>query len=189
MSAEHRAVARAGLLDIAHAHQADDWIVATGTSMLPTIRPGDRLLVSFRRPPERIGQVVVVERDSHRVAHRIVAIRPDDPAGGWIMKGDAESFADAPFHAGDVVGVVVGVARPSGAIRRRGFDGSSARWIARASRFGARFARRSRRLTGRLPGPIADLSLRILLPLTRVPTRLISAPMPWFDQETRAEGR
>ena len=189
MSSDRRTIARAGLREISRERGMERWIDAHGTSMLPTIRPGDRILVAVGRQPERLGQVVIVERGGHDVAHRLVAGRPGAPAARWVTKGDGETFPDAGNVPPFVVGVVLGVAGRGGSVRRRGFDGPTARWIALASRLGGGAARRSRRLCGRMPGPLGDLSLRVLLPLTRVPTRLISAPWPWLNQETRAEGR
>jgi hypothetical protein len=189
MTADHRAQAREALLDLARDEGAARWIVATGGSMRPLIRPGDRLLVAIGARPERIGQVVIVQRDGTSVAHRIVAIRSDRPAAPWVMKGDAEPIADAPVATEDVVGVVLGRGRSDGSTHRRGFDGRLARTIARFSWVGGRVAWRLRRMSRRLPAWAAAIGLRILIPLTRVPTRLISAPIPWLDQETRAEGR
>ena len=189
MSSDRRTIARAGLSEIARERGMERWIDAHGTSMLPTIRPGDRILVAVGRQPERLGQVVIVERGGFDVAHRLVAGRPGAPAARWVTKGDGETFPDAGNVPPFVVGVVLGVAGRGGSVRRRGFDGPTARWIALASRLGGGAARRSRRLCGRMPGPLGDLILRVLLPLTRVPTRLNSAPWPWQNQETRAEGR
>jgi hypothetical protein len=189
MIADHRAQARAALIDLAREHGSERWIEARGGSMAPIIRPGDRLLVAIGARPERLGQVVVVQRPNVTVAHRIVGRRRKDPAAPWTTKGDAECLADAAFAADDVIGVVLSIARPDGSIHRYGLDGRVARLIASMSAAGGRLAWILRRLSGRLPGPVAAVALRLFMPLTRVPTRLISAPIPWLDQEIRAERR
>lgn len=189
MTVDHRAQARAALVDIGRERDVERWIEARGSSMIPIIRPGDRLLVAIGSLPVRIGQVVIVQRDNRSVAHRIVGRRRNEALAPWITKGDAELLADAPFAVADVIGIVLAARGADGSTRRRGFDGPLARLVALASGTGGRIAWMLRRAGTRMPRRPASIGLRFLLPLTRVPTRLISAPIPWLDQETRAEGR
>lgn len=79
------------------------WRVAvTDHSMLPTIRPGDWLLVdpTTDRWPRRGSIVVIREPDSGELAVKRVAARPGDAvrfADGWLRLGDDEAWllADA----------------------------------------------------------------------------------------------
>lgn len=81
-------------------------VVVTG-SMLPTIRPGDVVVVD---PGARVpgpGRIVLA-RDpsmpSGQVAHRVVEVRPD---GTFVTRGDANPTADVlPRRPQDVVGTV-----------------------------------------------------------------------------------
>ena len=80
----------------------------TGASMLPSIWPGDRLIVQ-RKPPNQIqpGQVILYRRNSGVVAHRVIARRGDQ----FVTHGDCMEHPDAPVHASEIVGEVVSVER------------------------------------------------------------------------------
>jgi len=86
--------------------------VAQGTSMLPTIFPGDCLTVeSFGAEPPRRGDVVLCRRgDAFRV-HRIVRILEKGPATFYVLRGDALTEDDPPVSAGDLLGRVTSLAR------------------------------------------------------------------------------
>lgn len=79
---------------------------ATGWSMLPTIWPGDTLMVERAAPPEiRVGEVVLVGRDGRLCAHRVVA-KPDRSGKTWVTRGDAMSAPDRPALESEVLGRV-----------------------------------------------------------------------------------
>ncbi|WP_245155209.1 S24/S26 family peptidase [Nocardioides sp. 1609] len=68
-------------------------VVVRGRSMLPSLRPGDRLLVRARRVP-RVGDVVVARfADGTAVVKRVAERR----ATGWWLLSDnaAEGLADS----------------------------------------------------------------------------------------------
>lgn len=81
-------------------------VAVTGPSMLPTLAPGEWLLVRRGTPP-RPGAVVVVRRPERLVVKRIV--RAQD--GGWWVEGDNAAASDDSRIFGvvrpeDVVGEV-----------------------------------------------------------------------------------
>jgi hypothetical protein len=77
------------------------------SSMMPTIREGDKLELS----PSislTIGAIVVFRNDNLLVCHRIIAINPH---GMLSTKGDATQGACEIVQPGSVIGVVTGVLR------------------------------------------------------------------------------
>ncbi|WP_084151812.1 S24 family peptidase [Nocardioides halotolerans] len=82
-------------------------------SMLPTLRPGDRLLLSYRRRP-RPGAVVVARLPDGVVAVKRAAERragDGGRAGWWLLSDNAAEGSDSRRHGvvadDDVVAVVV----------------------------------------------------------------------------------
>ena len=66
--------------------------------MLPTLRPGDRLLVSYRRRPEP-GDVVVARFVDGTIAVKRAAERRT--TGWWLLSDNAEAGTDSR-HRGAV---------------------------------------------------------------------------------------
>lgn len=80
----------------------------TGTSMLPSVWPGDILTVSRRSAAELVpGQIVLCYRNRAFVAHRLVAKRGDSV----ITRGDSLPHQDRPFRDDEVLGEVVSILR------------------------------------------------------------------------------
>jgi hypothetical protein len=81
---------------------------ATGYSMFPAIRPGDKVLV---KPIEKNllpgpGRIIVVNLNSELVMHRLIEIRNDSPGEKiFITRGDCMAEPDLPFHADQVIGL------------------------------------------------------------------------------------
>jgi signal peptidase I len=75
----------------------------TGWSMLPTIRPGDVLLIE-RAHAEEVseGDIVLLSRDRRLIVHRIVR----QEGGAMLTQGDGNPTADSPVDATDVLGKV-----------------------------------------------------------------------------------
>lgn len=189
-----RTTARIGLFERYRTDRVAAWIEATGSSMEPLIQPGDRLLVAFGERPEHTGQVILWQLDGTFVAHRLVAHRlVSDGRGGaavrLIAKGDAEAYADRAIGSGDVFGVVRKVRHRDGRVDSRGLDDTPGELVALLSWWGGQIARLGRMAARRAPAPAGGLLLSCLLILSRVPTRVLTALMPWLVQETRAEGR
>lgn len=83
--------------------------VVRGRSMLPTLRPGDRLLVSYAGRPRR-GELAVVRWRPGVVAVKRLALT--DEQGYWfasdnVAEGSDSFTAGRPVAPGDVLAVVL----------------------------------------------------------------------------------
>jgi signal peptidase I len=80
-------------------------LCVTGWSMLPTVWPGDTLVVERVSPDQvRIGDVVVVARDGKLCGHRVVSIAEDAGNQRWITRGDALPVPDRPVLENELLG-------------------------------------------------------------------------------------
>lgn len=86
-----------------------------GESMLPTLRPGQRVAVDFSaREPER-GDLVLFRQQDYHVVHRILGIASTPAGGGYLRaRGDHRPGLDPPVAPASVRGTVVAVERASG---------------------------------------------------------------------------
>jgi hypothetical protein len=81
-----------------------------GTSMLPSIKPADSLLVrAVEFEHIGVGDVVLFGRHGRLFAHRVV--QADADAGVVLTRGDAHSHLDPPVAAAMVLGRVEGLLR------------------------------------------------------------------------------
>jgi hypothetical protein len=81
---------------------------ATGWSMLPSIWPGETLVVERVSPEQvRVGDVVLTGRDGRLRAHRVVSIIGSGETRQWITQGDALSMPDSPMAEDRLLGRVV----------------------------------------------------------------------------------
>jgi signal peptidase I len=79
---------------------------ATGWSMLPTIWPGETLVVERVSPDQvRFGDVILVGRERRLCAHRVVSTQ-DSGRPHWITQGDAMPAPDRPVSASELLGRV-----------------------------------------------------------------------------------
>ena len=106
--------------------------------MLPTLRPGDRLLVSYRRPP-RVGDLVVARFPDGTVAvKRAVERRENRTAapGWWLLSDNPDAGVDSRQRGtvadADVIAVTIARAWPR------------PRWLTGCARIGARETPRAR---------------------------------------------
>lgn len=78
-----------------------------GTSMLPTIAPGERVTIRCGESGN-LGNVLVVIWQSTPIVHRIIAVGPN---GSWILtRGDNNLIPDVPVRNADlIVGRVISV--------------------------------------------------------------------------------
>ena len=115
---------------------------ATGTSMLPSIWPGDILTVRRRSAAELLpGQIVLGYRDHQFVAHRLVA----KSGGSLITRGDSLPYHDRPFLEGEVLGQVVSILRDGRLVDPSPWWRRAGSWILRHSELCARILLRLRR--------------------------------------------
>lgn len=108
----------------------------SGTSMLPSIWPGDVLTISPVDIADVIaGQIVVFSRSSFLVTHRVIC----NSGSTLVTRGDSLPLADPPISKDELLGRVVSVLRNG-----RHIDLSPdwwhpiGCWILRRSRFFAR---------------------------------------------------
>jgi len=84
-------------------------IRAFGTSMLPTIWPGDVLLVEGRALDQlECGDLVLVKREEGVRIHRLVI----NCGAHWITRGDAMPQDDPPLRPAEILGRVAEIRRP-----------------------------------------------------------------------------
>ncbi len=85
---------------------------ATGWSMLPSVWPGDTLVIERVSPGRvRVGDVMLVGRDGRLCAHRVVSVAEDGGSPRWITQGDANTAPDKPVSEGEILGRVSYVIR------------------------------------------------------------------------------
>jgi signal peptidase I len=84
-------------------------MTATGFSMFPTLRPGDRAIIKPFDISRNIlpGSVLVVRKDNNLVMHRLVNIIDEKSGSKWfITRGDSMQFQDPPFGNETIIGYV-----------------------------------------------------------------------------------
>jgi signal peptidase len=125
---------------------------ATGTSMLPALRPGDMLQFhSYRIESAAVGDIVLFRRADSLVIHRVIA-RSDT---GLVTQGDALAAPDPPVSNADVLGTLVSVTRRG---RRMSWNPSThaslgvTRWLFRRFDLATRLFLRWHRLPTRASG-------------------------------------
>ena len=87
--------------------------VVVDESMLPALRPGDRLVVDvtvYRRRPPEVGEVVVLADPERRVRWLVKRVTAVDPVAGTVeVRGDAAHLARDSRRFGPVpVGTLAG---------------------------------------------------------------------------------
>lgn len=80
---------------------------ATGWSMLPSIWPGETLIVERVDPDQiHIGDVVLVEREGGLRVHRIIDVAGDPENRQWTTQGDALLVPDGAVSRTELLGRV-----------------------------------------------------------------------------------
>ena len=116
----------------------------TGSSMLPTVWPGDLVAVRRQGMGEiRRGHVVLFVRDGRFFAHRVVGkIRREDGTL-LVTRGDRLKENDPPVSAAELLGRVTGVIRGSRClVPRFTFWRRIGSWLLCRSELGTRMALR-----------------------------------------------
>lgn len=116
--------------------------VARGSSMIPSVFPGDTLIIRKETPESaRAGDVVLCARGERFYAHRLVRKTEENGMMRLITRGDALDQNDAPFAESELLGRVAVVIRRGKRVdpsERRGAGLRTLGWIARHSDFGAK---------------------------------------------------
>jgi signal peptidase I len=87
-------------------------IRVTGRSMLPSIWPGDTLVIQQRNPGElRVGDILVYRQDQRLTAHRIMAISCCWRKFTLSARGDALPEPDSPVFNWQILGTVSRIIR------------------------------------------------------------------------------
>jgi hypothetical protein len=81
------------------------WIPVSGNSMLPTIRPGDRVLLTPTRRRLARGDVVIVALGTKVILHRVVSLVNQVV----VTRGDSCQVGDPPIEADRVFARAVAV--------------------------------------------------------------------------------
>jgi signal peptidase I len=80
---------------------------ATGCSMLPSVWPGDTLVIKRISPGRvRVGDVMLVGRDDRLCAHRVISVAEGGGSSRWITQGDANPAPDQPVSEDELLGRV-----------------------------------------------------------------------------------
>jgi signal peptidase len=83
-----------------------------GTSMLPSVWPGDLLTIQSAAYDEVVpGDIVLVMRNNRFFVHRLVERRRGQDCLSWITRGDAMPHNDPPVAASELLGRVAGICR------------------------------------------------------------------------------
>jgi hypothetical protein len=96
------------------------------TSMAPLLKPGDAVLVQPARIQDlQLGQIVVYERGSDWITHRLV----QQDRFSWTLKGDACLAPDAPVQPSEIIGRVVSRIRLLSTSEKTRLDLLQKRWL------------------------------------------------------------
>jgi hypothetical protein len=88
------------------------YLTAWGTSMLPSVWPGDLLTIHSTACAEVVpGDIVLVLRNSRFFVHRLVERRRVQDCLSWITRGDAMPHNDPPAAASELLGRVASIRR------------------------------------------------------------------------------
>lgn len=88
------------------------FLKARGTSMLPSVWPGDLLTIQGVACDEVVaGDIVLVLRDHRFFVHRLVGLRLGQDCVLWVTRGDAMPHDDPPALASEVLGRVASIRR------------------------------------------------------------------------------
>lgn len=85
---------------------------AWGTSMLPSVWPGDLLTIQGAADDEVVpGDIVLVRRNNRFLVHRLIEMRPSQDCDSLITRGDAMPDNDPPAAVSELLGRVAGIRR------------------------------------------------------------------------------
>ncbi|MGC1373931.1 MAG: S24 family peptidase [Candidatus Sulfotelmatobacter sp.] len=87
-------------------------LTARGTSMLPSVWPGDVLTIEPLKHTEIVpGDILLVQRSDRIYIHRLVQTRERNGCRVWTTRGDSMPQADPPATDSDLLGKVIRIHR------------------------------------------------------------------------------
>lgn len=86
-----------------------NWVSVTGTSMLPILAEGDRLLVEHGCSHPRRGDIIICRWGQGLIAHRILQVSVGAKGNRFLTKGDNTTTLDSVFEESQVIGKALGV--------------------------------------------------------------------------------
>ena len=108
-----------------------------GASMLPTVWPGDVLVVHpVKLEAVETGEILLYSRDHQLIAHRAVARNEQNGEPVLITRGDSLRVSDPPVRSPQVVGRIAFILRGNSTLRPARTLGPAARiiaWLAQRS--------------------------------------------------------
>jgi signal peptidase I len=114
---------------------------ASGWSMLPTIWPGDTVLVEHVSPSQiQVGDVALIARHGRLCGHRVI-VRASSERSHWITQGDAVPHADSPASESELLGRVTHVIRAGECVALTAKRDASQRLASTILRFSSFMAR------------------------------------------------
>jgi hypothetical protein len=82
----------------------------TGSSMLPTIRPGSRVLIRRAALDEvQCGEIVLIDGNTGLRLHRLVSLVSGADGTLLITRGDNDMEDDPPVSASQLLGIFTGI--------------------------------------------------------------------------------
>ena len=91
-------------------------IEASGYSMYPTIKPGNRIYIEEVKDSEALcpGDIIAWQREDDIVVHRLVHRYLHDDDYYFISRGDSSRVTDMPVAFDDIIGVVSSIEAGNG---------------------------------------------------------------------------
>jgi hypothetical protein len=169
-----RSAARRALLLSYRDAGTEAWIGLDGSSMAPVIPRGATALVDFGRREPSVGSVAVADVGGRVVAHRVIAAPTRRRPDRYLLKGDAEPFADPRVGRDGILGTVLAIRNRDGRVSAAGLGGRRAHAIAIASRLTTRGLRAAMPLAGLLPPAARRSTSRILVAMAGMPVRILA---------------
>jgi signal peptidase I len=140
--------------------------VARGLSMLPTILPGDVLVVRNEHLREiRLGEVVLYSRDGRFFAHRTIRKIEKDNLTCLLTRGDSLPEADLPVAESELRGRVTALIRGSKTVaikKERGTWNRFLSWELQRSNVAVSCLLRTHSLGARFAGTLSNNHSMIL---------------------------
>ena len=127
-------------------------LTAFGSSMVPSIFPGDVLTIRRQQSSSvRCGDVVLCTRGDRFVVHRVVRELSTSSTVGWVTRGDALDRDDPPVAEGELLGRVIAIERDGNtwAPARPSMMAQAATWAVRRSGTLLRFLLHAHAVRGR----------------------------------------